>query len=139
MTPSQSLPAASPFGAGVTTGPKNATVSPSPGPGAWMTGVPTSMPTGFMRASWLARAARAAGAVGGGGRVDARVAAFLSDGLHGGVVARAQRVVPGVRGRGVGERGVEADLLERLGVELLVQLVLLQVDPRAQRGVRVTQ
>ncbi len=40
-TPSQSRPAASPFGAGVTTGPKKATCRPS-GPGAWMTGVPTS-------------------------------------------------------------------------------------------------
>src|SRR5258708_1926027 len=36
------------------TGPKNAMRLPS-GPGTWMTGVPTSMPTGFIPAKWLSR------------------------------------------------------------------------------------
>jgi hypothetical protein len=54
--PSHSRPAASPLGAGVTTGPKNATGVPF-GPGTWITGVPTSSPTGAMPVSWLARTA----------------------------------------------------------------------------------
>ena len=45
-TPSHSTPAASPFGAGVTTGPKKAR------PSKVMTGVPTSLPTWSMPARW---------------------------------------------------------------------------------------
>src|SRR4051794_28178388 len=50
-TPSQSRPAASPTGGGVTTGPKNAL------PSTWMTGVPTSSPTGSIPAWCDARSA----------------------------------------------------------------------------------
>ena len=50
-TPSQSLAAASPFGMGVTTGPKKAASLTR------MIGVPTSMPTRSMPTLWLARSA----------------------------------------------------------------------------------
>ena len=49
--PSQSRPAASPFGAGLTTGPKKAT------PLTATTGVPTSSPTRSIARWWLARSA----------------------------------------------------------------------------------
>ncbi len=52
--PSHRRAASSPWGAGVTTGPKKAICSPS-APGTAMTGVPTSWPTFSMPSLWEAR------------------------------------------------------------------------------------